>query len=111
MAETNVRINGVHHLAISTSDIKTQIEFFSDVLGAELQALFWMHGVPGGWHGFCRLNDHCSVAFVQLEGNDEIDAEIGVTHAGSGAGKSAPGTMQHEAINVDSHDQQLAITH
>ena len=48
----NVRINGVHHLAISTKDIKAQIEFFSDVLGAELVALFWMHGVPGGWHGF-----------------------------------------------------------
>lgn len=105
----NVRINGVHHLAISTADIKAQIEFFSDVLGAELVALFWMHGVPGGWHGFCRLNDFCSVAFVQLEGNGDIDAEIGRTHAGSGAGRSAPGTMQHVAFNVDSHDELMAI--
>ncbi len=109
MAGTNVRINGVHHLAISTADIKGQIEFFSDVLGAELVALFWMHGVPGGWHGFCRLNDFCSVAFVQLQGNADVDAEIGVTHAGSGAGTSAPGTMQHVAFNVDTHDELLAI--
>lgn len=109
MALTNARINGVHHLAISTGDIKAQIEFFSDVLGAELVALFWMHGVPGGWHGFCRLDDTCSVAFVQLRGNDDIDAEIGVTHAGSGAGRSAPGTMQHVAFNVDTHDELLAI--
>ena len=105
----NVRINGVHHLAISTADIKAQIEFFSDVLGAELVALFWMHGVPGGWHGFCRLNDFCSVAFVQLEQNATIEAEIGVTHAGTGAGPSAPGTMQHVAFNVDTHDELLEI--
>lgn len=109
MSLTNVRINGVHHLAISTADIKAQIEFFSDVLGAELVALFWMHGVPGGWHGFCRLNDHCSVAFVQLRGNAEIEPEIGRTHAGSGAGTSAPGTMQHVAFNVDSHGELLAM--
>lgn len=106
---SNVRINGVHHLAISTADIKGQIEFFSDVLGAELEALFWMHGVPGGWHGFCRLNDFCSVAFVQLPGNAEIESEVGVTHAGTGAGKSAPGTMQHVAFKVDTHDDLLAI--
>jgi hypothetical protein len=37
------RPNGVHHLAISTADIKTQIEFFSEVLGCELVALYWMH--------------------------------------------------------------------
>ena len=106
---SNVRINGVHHLAISTADIKAQIEFFSDVLGAELEALFWMHGVPGGWHGFCRLNDFCSVAFVQLPGNADLDSEIGVTHAGTGAGTSAPGTMQHVAFNVDTHDELLAM--
>lgn len=108
-ALSHVRINGVHHLAISTADIKGQIEFFSDVLGAELEALFWMHGVPGGWHGFCRLNDFCSVAFVQLQGNDEIESTIGVTHAGTGAGRSAPGTMQHVAFNVDTHEELLAI--
>ena len=105
----NARINGVHHLAVSTADIKTQIEFFSDVLGAELVALFWMHGVPGGWHGFCRLSDLCSIAFVQLERNGSIASEVGVTHAGSGAGTSAPGTMQHIAFSVDSHDELLAI--
>jgi catechol 2,3-dioxygenase-like lactoylglutathione lyase family enzyme len=33
------RPNGVHHLAVSTADIKPQIEFFTDVLGCELVAL------------------------------------------------------------------------
>lgn len=105
----NVRINAVHHLAISTKDIRAQIEFFSDVLGAELIGLFWMHGVPGGWHGFSRLNDSCSVSFVQLPANSEIEPELGVTHAGTGAGPSAPGTMQHVAFNVDTVEDLVAM--
>ena len=108
-AEPTVRINGVHHLAISTRNSPTQIEFFSDVLGAELAALFWMHGVPGGWHGFCRLNDHCSVAFVQLPANSELEPEFGLSHAGTAAGSSAPGTMQHLAFNVDTVEQLMAM--
>ena len=35
--------NGVHHLAIATKDIKSQIEFFNDVLGCELVALSLIH--------------------------------------------------------------------
>jgi hypothetical protein len=65
--------------------------------------------VPGGWHGFCRLNDHCSVAFVQLPANSELEPEIGLSHAGTGAGSSAPGTMQHVAFNVDTVEQLMAM--
>lgn len=101
---TTVRSNGIHHLAINTADIKSQIAFFSDVLGAELVALFWMHGVEGAYHGFCRLTDSCYVSFVELPANAEIEPQIGVTHAGNGAGPSAPGTTQHIAFNVDTLD-------
>jgi len=101
------RTNGLHHLAISTGCMKAQIEFFSDVLGMELVALYWMHGVEGTWHGFLRLNDTASIALVQ---NDKIVATkptIGVSHAGSPALPSAPGTMQHVAFNVDSDEDLL----
>ena len=101
------RANGLHHLAISTGNMKAQIEFFSDVLGMELVALYWMHGVEGTWHGFLRLNDTASIAFVQ---NDQIVAtkpNMGVSHAGSPALPSAPGTMQHVAFNVDSDAELL----
>ncbi len=101
--------NGVHHLAIATKDIKTQIEFFNDVLGCELVALYWMHGVEGAWHGFMKLNDTCSIAFVETPDIKEIDRTIGVTHAGSGGGPCAGGTMQHLALNVDTHDELLAM--
>ncbi len=60
--------NGVHHLAIATRDIKAQIEFFTDVLGAELKALYWMHGVDNTFHGFVELSPTCYIAFQQHPG-------------------------------------------
>ena len=101
--------NGVHHLAIATKDIQAQIEFFNDVLGCELVALYWMHGVEGAWHGFMKLNDHCSIAFVETPDIKGIDRTLGVTHSGNGAGPCAGGTMQHLALNVDTLDDLLVM--
>lgn len=104
-----IRCNGVHHLAVSTADIKAQIEFFSDVLGMELVALYWMHGVEGAWHGFVKLNDHSYLAFVQTPEIEKIDRVLGVSHSGSPGAASAGGTMQHLAFNVDSFEELLAL--
>jgi catechol 2,3-dioxygenase-like lactoylglutathione lyase family enzyme len=101
--------SGVHHLAISTADIKAQLEFFTDVLGAELTGLFWMHGVPGAKHAFVKLNDSSYVAFVHMPPIEDIPTELGVTHAGGPASACAPGTMQHVAFNVDSLDDLVAL--
>lgn len=103
------RPNGIHHLAISTADIKAQIEYFTDVLGCELVALYWMHGVKGAWHGFLELNEHSSIAFVQMDAIASIEPIPGVTHAGNGGGTTAGGTMQHVAFNVDTYDELLAM--
>jgi catechol 2,3-dioxygenase-like lactoylglutathione lyase family enzyme len=103
------RPNGIHHLAISTADIKAQIEYFTDVLGCELVALYWMHGAKGAWHGFLELNEHSSIAFVQMDAIASIEPIPGVTHAGNGAGTTAGGTMQHVAFNVDTYDELLAM--
>lgn len=100
---------GVHHLAISTADMKTQLTFFTDVLGAELKALYWMHGVPNARHGFVKLNDASYVAFVEMPAIADVPTKLGVTHAGYGGGTSAPGTMQHVALNVDTVDDLLAL--
>ncbi|MEA2648694.1 MAG: hypothetical protein QOG61_1129, partial [Candidatus Binataceae bacterium] len=56
--------NGVHHLAICTKDIKSQIEFYTQVVGMDLAALYWMHGVDKTFHGFVRMGNS-SIAFVQ----------------------------------------------
>ncbi|MCZ6854444.1 MAG: VOC family protein [Gammaproteobacteria bacterium] len=103
------KVDGLHHLAICTGDMKLQIQFFSDVLGMELVALYWMHGVENTWHGFLRLNDESSVAFVQNEDIRNIPPQLGVTHAGNPAANSSPGTMQHVALRVGGDDELLAM--
>jgi len=100
---------GVHHLAISTKDMKSQFEFFTQVMGAPMVALFEMHGVEGAWHGFVRLSDTCLLSFVQIAGVEDVEPIIGVTHSGTGAGISAPGTMQHLAFDVGSEEALLAM--
>ncbi len=104
-----IKPNGIHHIAIMTADIKAQIEFFTDILGCKLSAIFDMHGVPGAFHAFVHLNDHSYFSFVQMDGIAEIPSTLGITHAGTGAGKAAAGTMQHLAFNVDSQADLLAM--
>lgn len=101
--------NGIHHLAFMAADIKKHIAFFSEVMGCPLVALFDMHGVPGGLHAFLRLNDHCYFSIVQLPNVDKIPIELGVTHAGSGALPSAPGTLQHLAFRAGSDADLIAL--
>jgi catechol 2,3-dioxygenase-like lactoylglutathione lyase family enzyme len=104
-----IKPNGVHHIAVMTADIKAQIAFFTDVLGCKLSAIFDMHGVPGAFHAFVHLNDHCYFSFVQMDDIAAIPATLGVTHAGTGAGKAAAGVTQHIAFSVATHDDLLAM--
>ena len=101
---------GFHHLAVSTKDMRTQLDFFTEVVGMPLVALFDMHGVEGAVHAFLQLDDsgRC-LSFTQVPGNETAPSEIGVTHAGTGAGHSAPGTMQHLAFEVADRDALLAL--
>lgn len=100
--------NGVHHLAICTQDMKKQIEYFADVLGARLVALYWMHGTEGAWHGFMEITPECSIAFVQMPGT-EVAPVQDVSHARHYGTPSAGGTMQHLALNVANRDDLLAL--
>ena len=103
------RISGVHHIAISTADMKGQIAFFSRVLGLELVALYWMHGAEGAWHAFMKLNDSSLLGFVFMPANRGIVSTAGITHAGHMGGQSAPGTLQHISFNVGSMEDLLAL--
>ncbi|MGF1663187.1 MAG: VOC family protein [Kineosporiaceae bacterium] len=100
--------NGINHLAIATRDIKTQIAFFTDVLGARLRALYWMHGVDGTFHGFVELSPTCYIAFVQHPDNPAAH-ERGVTHADGPGGAVTAGVVQHIALNVDSPEELMAM--
>ena len=103
------KVAGLHHLAICTADMKAQIEFFTDKLGMELQALYWMHGVENTWHGFLRLNDESSIAFVCNPDIGKIPVVLGETHAGNPGANSARGTMQHLALKVGDNDELMAM--
>lgn len=103
------RVQGLHHLAISTADIKTQIDFFTDKLGMELVALYWMHGAKETWHGFLRMNDESAVAFVQGPLVASIPQKFGETHAGNPTAASAAGTTQHIALKVKGMEDLLRM--
>ncbi len=103
------KVEGLHHLAVCTANMKEQIEFFTDKLGMELQALYWMHGVENTWHGFLRLNDESSIAFVCNPDISKIPRVLGESHAGNPGANSAGGTMQHLALKVADHEELLAM--
>ncbi|MCG7206611.1 VOC family protein [Streptomyces arenae] len=103
-----VHPRGVNHLAIATRDIKAQIEFFTDVLGCQLKALYWMHGTEGAWHGFLELNPASYIAFVHHPDNPE-KPEYGLTHAGTPIGAVTAGAMQHVALHLDGLDELLIL--
>jgi catechol 2,3-dioxygenase-like lactoylglutathione lyase family enzyme len=103
------RPQGIHHIAYSTGDMKTQLQFFTQVLGLELVALFWMHGVKGAWHSFLKLNEHSFLSFVHLPAMAHIKGQLGISHAGNAGGPTAGGTVQHLALRVDSPETVLAM--
>ena len=92
------QLNGVHHIALMTADVKSQIEFFSDVLGMRLKALYWMHNVDGYFHAFMELNESCSVAFVQ---SPEMPASV---HRTNPSWVSSAGASPASTSNLASSD-------
>ena len=75
-------LNGIHHLAITMSDVKSQTAFLSDVLGMKANALYWMAGARGYWRAGIGLNVHCSLALVTAATLKDITTEFGMVHAG-----------------------------
>ncbi len=105
---THLHPRGVNHLALSTTDMKHQLEFWCGALGLPLKALYWMHGVKGAYHGFVELAPDSYVAFVQHPANGG-EVEFGVSHADGPGGEIRGGTMQHVAFHVDTLDQVLEM--
>ena len=103
------KVEGLHHIAICTADMKRQIEYFTDVLGMELVALYWMHGVENTWHSFLRLNDESAVAFVSNSEIPKVPVALGQTHAGNPMANVGRGIMQHLALRVKDEQELLAM--
>jgi catechol 2,3-dioxygenase-like lactoylglutathione lyase family enzyme len=96
--------SGVHHLALNTANMKEQIDFFTDVLGAELKALYWMHGTNGFRHCFLKLNDESYMSFVQGPPMEEAAKDGNAKRL-----PPAPGALGHVAFSVSSMDEMYAM--
>ena len=68
-----------------------------------------MHGVPGAWHAFLKLNECGYLSFVEMPQNRDIEPSFGLSHAQNPRSPSAPGTMQHVAFNVADDETLLAM--
>ena len=101
--------DGIHHIAIMSAQMKEQLAFFTQVMGFPLVALFEMHGVPGGKHAFLKMADDSFFSVVELAGIEDIPSTIGITHAGTGAGKCAAGVTQHIAFRVPDEAGLMAM--
>lgn len=101
-------VNGVHHLAFMTSDMKAQIEFYTQVVGMRLVGIFPFHGVDGATHCFLDAGDDFLLSFVQIKGS-EVDPVYGVSHARDVSDPMAGGALQHIALNLDSMDEMLEM--
>ena len=103
------KATGIHHIAIATCDLRGQLEFFSQVLGMELVALYPMHGVPGVIHAFVRASGNTHIAFAYAPDVANIPIEFGKTHAGFSDRSVAPGVVQHIAFDVATEAELLAM--
>lgn len=101
--------NGIHHIAIMSADMKAQLTFFTQVLGFPLVGLFDMHGVPGAKHAFLKMDEASYFSIVEMDGIADIPATVGITHAGTGAGKCAAGVTQHIAFRAPDQAGLLAM--
>ncbi len=109
MTTTNLlNPNGINHLALATADMKGVLQYFNEVLGMPLAALYWMHGAENTMHGFLKLNASSLLAFVYTPLNSK-EVQLGTTHAGNPSAPNTMGTMQHLAFNVDSVEDLLAL--
>lgn len=101
-----MELTGIHHLALSTNDMKVQIEFFTQVVGMKLVGLFPMHGTEGASHCFLEAGEDCFLSFVQMQGVS-IDPVIGVSHAADAGSAVAGGAMQHLSFKLDTMREML----
>lgn len=99
-------LSGIHHLAFSTNDMKSQIAFFTEVVGMKLVGLIPMHGVEGASHCFLQAGNDCYLSFVEVEGVN-IAPQIGVSHPRDITSSVAGGAMQHLSLNLDTMEEMM----
>lgn len=93
--------SGIHHLALATNNMKAQLEFFTQVAGMKLVAIFPMHGAgKSATHCFIEIGKDNYLSFIEMDGA-KVEPVVGVSHAHDVFGVVAGGAMQHLSFNVE----------
>ncbi len=101
-------MNGLHHAAFITKDMKAQIDFFTQIVGMQLVGIFPMHGCEGAVHCFIETGENDFLSFVQLP-NGVPEPTYDVSHARDVFSPVAPGALQHIAFKVDTMAELLEM--
>ena len=105
-ASSQIKLNGLHHLALVCKDMERTVAFYTQVLGLTLKKGFDLPGY--GQHFFFDMGNGSELAFFWF--NDAEPAQPGVAAVknivGSRQGNisSAHGSMNHVAFSVAAED-------
>ena len=105
-ASSQIKLNGLHHLALVCKDMERTVAFYTQVLGLTLKKGFDLPGY--GQHFFFDMGNGSELAFFWF--NDAEPAQPGVAAVknivGSRRGNisSAHGSMNHVAFSVAADD-------
>lgn len=101
--ETKLQGRGINHIAIMCKNMATTVHFYRDILGFPLvktiDVPLDVPRVGGMQHFFFDTGDGAMLAFMWFP--DTPAPAPGIASAPVGGGFSAPGSMNHLAINVD----------
>lgn len=101
--QTKIEPRGINHIAIMCKNMARTVHFYRDVLGFPLVKTIEVprdvERVGGMQHFFFDTGGKAMLAFMWYPETPE--AAPGIASAPIGGGFSAPGSMNHLAINVD----------
>lgn len=103
-----LRPRGINHLAIPVGDMKQHLEFWCDVLGMPLKALFWMHASDGVYHAFVEMSPNSYISLVEDPRNGK-KKELDADEAGAPLSEVIGSAVHHIAMDVESFEEVLAL--
>ena len=104
----NIQLNDYSNLELNTIDMKSTLEYFSDVLALPLVSIKWSNHSKAAVRAVMQLNQNAMISFLYTPRTSDV-IELGVTHSVNAGDATTAGTLQHNALNVDSVEDLLAM--
>lgn len=95
-----IKAEGVHHLALVSSDMDRTVKFYTDVMGMTLTARLSLPG--GAKHFFFDMGGGNQLAFFYYPNAPQ--QQVGVSNADYKTFMSAPSSMNHVAFSVPNEE-------